>query len=537
MEMLILPARTAAIALAALLLSRSSYVPDSFSRRTLVNDGDVIPGSSAKFNSYGQPSLDDRGLVVSRGRGGMGGKPERGIYERDLSTEGPLIPVARVGADVPQPTNTLLKGKLATFNEFPSIPRIDAGADTVATRGRSQPLATLRLPDATKLRAGTAGIYTDADGTLSVRFVLICIAAQVLVLGASWVVVLGTLRTLRRHGRNTQNVLVVGSGPRARHVSDVIQEHPEWGLRVIGFVDEGDFPFDPGLLQASSARRGSLRVHKIHEVADLFREKVIDEVVVACPRSMLAAIVPVVTICAAVGVPVTLLSDLFGDILPLPHPVQFGPHPALSFPVMHHSLAQAQIKRAIDLLGATVLFAISAPALTAAAIAIRMTSPGPILFRQQRCGLHGRRFTMLKLRTMSSDAEECRSELEQRNEMDGPVFKIHNDPRVTLVGRFLRRYSLDEIPQLWNVWRGDMSLVGPRPPIPNEVDQYHVLQRRRLSMRPGLTCLWQVEGRNQIGFEDWVRLDLEYIDNWSLTLDCQILLRTLPAVLRGTGAS
>ncbi len=121
--------------------------------------------------------------------------------------------------------------------------------------------------------------------------------------------------------------------------------------------------------------------------------------------------------------------------------------------------------------------------------------------------------------------------------MDGPVFKIRNDPRVTPVGRFLRRYSLDEIPQLWNVWRGDMSLVGPRPPIPNEVDQYHVRQRRRLSMRPGLTCLWQVEGRNQIGFEDWVRLDLEYIDNWSLTLDCQILLRTLPAVLRGTGAS
>jgi lipopolysaccharide/colanic/teichoic acid biosynthesis glycosyltransferase len=121
--------------------------------------------------------------------------------------------------------------------------------------------------------------------------------------------------------------------------------------------------------------------------------------------------------------------------------------------------------------------------------------------------------------------------------MDGPVFKIRNDPRITPVGRFLRRYSLDEIPQLWNVWWGDMSLVGPRPPIPGEVDQYHILQRRRLSLRPGLTCLWQVAGRNEIGFDDWVRLDLEYIDSWSLTLDCQILLRTLPAVLRGTGAS
>jgi exopolysaccharide biosynthesis polyprenyl glycosylphosphotransferase len=369
------------------------------------------------------------------------------------------------------------------------------------------------------------------------HFALICSATQLIVIGGYRVVAFTALRTLRRRGRNTRNVLVVGSGPRAIHVNNVINGHPEWGLRVIGFVDEGDFPFDPELLRPSFARRNNPRVHKIQDVANLFREKVIDEVVVACPRSMLAEIAPVITICAAVGVPVTLLSDLFGDILPAPHPVQFGQHPALSFSVMHHSLAQAHIKRAIDILGATALLAISAPALAAAAIAIRITSPGPILFRQQRCGLYGRRFTMLKLRTMHADAEECRSELEQLNEMDGPVFKIRNDPRVTPVGRFLRRYSLDEIPQLWNVWRGDMSLVGPRPPIPNEVDQYHVLQRRRLSMRPGLTCLWQVEGRNHIGFDDWVRLDLEYIDNWSLTLDCQILLRTLPAVLRGPGAS
>ncbi len=243
---------------------------------------------------------------------------------------------------------------------------------------------------------------------IAAGFVLICVVAQLLVISAARVVVFGTLRTLRRKGRNTRNVLIVGSGPRARDVSDVIQEHPEWGLCVIGFVDEGDSPFDPRLLQASSARRSRLRVHKIHEVAELFREKVIDEVVVACPRSMLAEIEPVIRICAAVGVPVTLLSDLFGDILPLPHPVQFGPQPALSFSGTHHILARAHIKRAIDLLGATVLLAISAPALAAAAIAIRVTSHGPILFRQQRCGLYGRRFTMLKLRTMVSDAEQCR---------------------------------------------------------------------------------------------------------------------------------
>jgi exopolysaccharide biosynthesis polyprenyl glycosylphosphotransferase len=395
-------------------------------------------------------------------------------------------------------------------------------------------------------RVGLAGALAGAsiaagEVALQVRvvghFALICSALQVLAIGSSRIVIFAALRTLRRRGRNTRNVLVVGSGPRARHVNNVIDEHPEWGLRVIGFVDEGDFPFDPQLLKASIARPSNLRVHKIHEVAELFRDKVIDEVVVACPRSMLAAIAPVITISAAVGAPVTLLSDLFGDILPPPRAVQFGPDPALSFSVMHHGRAQARIKRAIDAVGAPLLIVLTAPVLAAAAIAIRLTSRGPILFRQQRCGLYGRRFTMIKLRTMYADSEECRSELEHLNELDGPVFKIRNDPRITPVGRFLRRYSLDEIPQLWNVWRGDMSLVGPRPPIPGEVDQYHMLQRRRLSMRPGLTCLWQVAGRNQIGFEDWVRLDLEYIDNWSLALDCQILLRTLPAVLRGTGAS
>ena len=370
------------------------------------------------------------------------------------------------------------------------------------------------------------------------RLALVCGAAQVLVIGASRIVLFTALRTLRRRGRNTRNVLVVGSGPRARQATDVIDEHPEWGLRVIGFVDEGDFPFDPQLLRATLGRRDEPRVHKILDAANLFREKVIDEVVVACPRSMLASIAPVISICAALGVPVTLLSDLFSDILqPPPHAMRFGPHPALSFSVVHHDLAQVRIKRAIDAIGAAVCLAISAPVLIAAAMAIRVTSSGPVLFRQQRCGLYGRRFTMLKLRTMHADAEACRSDLEQLNEMDGPVFKIQNDPRITPVGHFLRRYSLDEIPQLWNVLLGDMSLVGPRPPIPDEVDQYHVLQRRRLSMRPGLTCLWQVAGRNEIGFEDWVRLDLEYIDNWSLALDCQILLRTVPAVLRGTGAS
>ena len=160
-----------------------------------------------------------------------------------------------------------------------------------------------------------------------------------------------------------------------------------------------------------------------------------------------------------------------------------------------------------------------------------------MLFRQTRCGLNGRRFTLYKFRTMVADAEWRRQELLHLNEMDGPVFKVRNDPRVTRLGRLLRKFSLDELPQLWNVLRGDMSLVGPRPPIPEEVDQYERWQRRRLSMKPGLTCLWQVNGRNAVDFESWMELDLEYIDSWSLSLDLKILLKTIPVVLSGKGAS
>jgi lipopolysaccharide/colanic/teichoic acid biosynthesis glycosyltransferase len=173
----------------------------------------------------------------------------------------------------------------------------------------------------------------------------------------------------------------------------------------------------------------------------------------------------------------------------------------------------------------------------AVAAVIRRDSAGPILFRQERAGLYGRRFEMLKFRTMRPDAEACQAELLHLNEMDGPVFKIREDPRVTRMGRALRRWSLDELPQLWNVFVGDMSLVGPRPPVPDEVAHYGDSERRRISMRPGITCLWQVNGRNGIGFEEWVKLDLEYIDSWSLSNDFKIMLKTIPAVFRGTGAS
>ena len=168
--------------------------------------------------------------------------------------------------------------------------------------------------------------------------------------------------------------------------------------------------------------------------------------------------------------------------------------------------------------------------------AIWITSGAPVLFRQQRSGLFGRHFTMLKFRTMVPDAESRRSQVAHLNQSDGPVFKADDDPRVTAVGSFLRRWSLDELPQLFNVLRGDMSIVGPRPPIPDEVGQYDRWQRRRLSMRPGLTCLWQIRGRHRVGFDEWMRLDLFYIDHWSLRLDFLIICRTIATVMSGSGA-
>ncbi len=381
---------------------------------------------------------------------------------------------------------------------------------------------------------GSAGLVAAANAVLgspfAAHFSLYCAALQTVAIATERLLGIGALRQLRRRGRNYRNVLILGSGRRARDTLARIEDNPQWGQRVIGFVDDRDVPVDPSI--------PTDRIHKLQEVPRLLREQVVDELIVATPRSMMSTIEPVIASCAEGGVPVTLPCDLFGDLLmPSPRVTPFDGHAALSFAPVHHSQTALAMKRTLDIAAAGLLLAVAAPIIGVAALAIRMSSPGPIFFRQMRCGLHGRRFEMLKLRTMVQDAEQRKAELIELNEMDGPVFKIRNDPRVTPVGRWLRRWSIDELPQLWNVLRGDMSLVGPRPPVPSEVVQYATRDRRRLSMRPGLTCLWQVNGRNEVNFEDWVRLDLEYIDTWSLARDASILARTVPAVLRGTGAS
>jgi exopolysaccharide biosynthesis polyprenyl glycosylphosphotransferase len=361
------------------------------------------------------------------------------------------------------------------------------------------------------------------------------VSAFALVVGTGQFVVLASVRALgmigvrafRRRGHNTRYVLIVGSGTRARHVLHILQRHREWGLRVVGFLDDGDSPHDP--------RIPADRIQKLIELPNILKQQVIDEVIVACPRSMLGSIGPVVSTCASAGVPMTLLSDLFGDYLPPPRVTRFGSLAALSFAPVHHNRSLLVVKRAMDIVGSLAALVVAAPIIGLAAIAIKATSPGPVFFRQMRCGQYGRVFRMIKLRTMIADAEQRQAALMSENEMTGPVFKIRHDPRITKVGKWLRRLSLDELPQMWNVLRGDMSLVGPRPPLPHEVAEYATFDRRRLSMRPGITCLWQVGGRNSIDFDGWVKLDLEYIDTWSLTSDIKILARTIPAMFRGTG--
>ena len=213
-----------------------------------------------------------------------------------------------------------------------------------------------------------------------------------------------------------------------------------------------------------------------------------------------------------------------------------GDIPLLTFTTTPSNPGQLAAKRALDLAFSLILFLVTLPVQLLAAAGIVLTSGTPVFFRQERCGLNGRHFTLLKFRTMRRDAPERLQEISHLNEMTGPVFKASRDPRLTFVGRLLRRLSIDELPQLWNVIVGDMSLVGPRPPLPEEVSHYEPWQRRRLSMKPGLTCLWQVSGRNELDFDRWMALDLKYIDTWSTLLDLKILLKTVPAVLTGRGA-
>jgi len=341
------------------------------------------------------------------------------------------------------------------------------------------------------------------------------------------------LRGLRRHGHNLRNILIIGTNPRALEVAGRLRAVPEWGYRILGFVDE---PW-PGL--AEFARSGYSLVTNTSGLADYLRRNVIDEVVIYLPlRSFHAKASTVARLCAQHGIIVRYDSDIFGVSRALAPRVQFDSDPYSARPTVNQDGWALILKRLLDLLGSVTLLAFLMPVLLVTALLIKLTSPGPVFFRQERIGLNKRRFYIWKFRTMVENAESLISRLETHNEVSGPVFKIKNDPRITLLGKWLRRTSIDELPQLFNVLKGEMSLVGPRPlPVRDFEGFSEDWQRRRFSVRPGITCLWQVQGRSSVAFDRWMELDLEYLDQWSLWLDLKILALTIPAVVKGSGAA
>src|SRR5712691_7276781 len=357
------------------------------------------------------------------------------------------------------------------------------------------------------------------------------LAALLLVLEK--VVVRIVARYVRAKGLNYRTLLIVGTGRRAIEVARTIEGHKYWGYKILGFVSDGH-----------RLSNGWARFRVYGSVPDLRRlleggqfAEPIDEIVFAVTRKKLDEMKQIFMMCEELGIRARVAMNFFQNRLARLEVEELEGIPFLTFTTTPSNETQLAFKRLVDIIISLLLLALSVPIIVLAAIAIKITSPGSVLFKQQRMGLNGRIFTLYKFRTMIFDAHERVSEVSHLNEMSGPVFKARSDPRITGVGRILRKFSLDELPQLWNVLKGDMSLVGPRPPIPEEVRSYHRWQRRRLSMKPGLTCLWQVNGRNNIDFDRWMQLDLQYIDNWSPSLDLKILLRTIPAVLLGRGAS
>lgn len=340
---------------------------------------------------------------------------------------------------------------------------------------------------------------------------------------------LSVIRYIRRKGYNYKRLLIVGSGKRAQNFIKVVEKHPEWGFKIGGIVDDEKGKINQKVMNYDI-------IGTLDDIANILHRRAIDEVVFVVPRSWLNKIQNSIAICELEGVKARLAVDLFD--LEIAHATQTELEgiPLMTFePVVGHE-GQLFIKRTLDILFSAVFIVVLAPVFLVVALLIKLTSKGPVFFVQRRVGRNGRRFILYKFRTMYYGSHKKLAELEKLNELSGPVFKIKNDPRITPAGRLLRKFSIDELPQLFNIFMGHMSLVGPRPPLPREVRKYEPWQRRRLSMHPGLTCLWQVSGRNKIAFEEWIKLDLQYIDNWSLWLDFKIILKTIPVVFFGIGA-
>ncbi|MDR3734792.1 MAG: sugar transferase [Acidobacteriaceae bacterium] len=334
-------------------------------------------------------------------------------------------------------------------------------------------------------------------------------------------------RYVRPHMRPYKNFIIVGTGPQAQKARREMTQHPGWRYNFLGFVDSAP--------QVNEMTDG-LIIGGLDQLEMILMQRVVDEVVIALPISQYQMVARAVEICELGGVQSQYQSDYFGSSVTKKRYFEGIGATRVVMQVVHRD-ARRFLKRAIDIVVSILAIIFFSPILIAAAIAVA-TSPGPIIFQQERYGLNKRKFVMYKFRSMVIDAEKKQAQVEHLNETDGPAFKMKNDPRVTRVGAFMRKLSIDELPQLFNVLIGNMSLVGPRPLPIRDVSRFsEAWLMRRFSVQPGLTCLWQITGRSDTTFDRWVELDLQYIDNWSLGLDARILFMTVPAVLKGKGAS
>jgi exopolysaccharide biosynthesis polyprenyl glycosylphosphotransferase len=344
-----------------------------------------------------------------------------------------------------------------------------------------------------------------------------------------------SFRKSAQRGKYCRVVVIVGATRQAREVAERLVSRPELGIRMMGWMSTPRSETADDLNAMEDLKIPHLG--SVDDLPELMEREVIDGVIFSGDARVIGSMEELFLICEDQGVETLVAANLFPHLTAQVALERLEDLPLLRFTTVPHNHIALFIKRLIDLAVSALSLLLLSPLLALIALAIKAGSKGPVFFVQERMGLNGRRFNCFKFRTMVADAEARLPELEHLNEVDGPVFKIKRDPRVTPIGRLLRKTSLDELPQLWNVLKGEMSLVGPRPPIPSEVERYARWQRRRLSMRPGLTCLWQISGRSNLDFDTWMKLDLQYIDDWSMALDFVILLKTIPAVLSGRGAA
>ncbi|HMD33109.1 MAG TPA: sugar transferase [Candidatus Acidoferrales bacterium] len=458
-----------------------------------------------------------------------------------LSFAAAAILVASVEQRVPLAEFLSLRVKLSNCLIFAVILIAWHGMLRLCGLYRSRSLSTREVAvlQVSKATALTTACLATGGALFSIsivtpRFLVIFCALATVFLVASRLALRMAREQAARYGRNWRYILVVGTNSRAVEFARRISDEPENGFRILGFVD-GPWP-----RLGEFKKSGFPLVCDTRGLPEFLRRNAVDEVAMYLPlRSCYECASQAASLCEQLGISMRFDGDIFSlKNAPSQSEEMQGPYYYATHSLTLREWGPLMIKRGLDIALSMALLLLVSPILAVATVTIWLESSGPIFFLQERVGLNRRRFLMYKFRTMVPNAERMLDQLASRNEASGPVFKIANDPRITPVGKFLRRTSIDELPQLLNVLKGDMSLVGPRPlPVRDYEGFRKDWQRRRFSVRPGITCLWQICGRSSVPFEQWMRLDLQYMDEWSLWLDLKILVRTIPAVLKGSGAA